>query len=269
MASGVKIFFDTSLCIDIGNRKLSEPPDWAYRRFRYYISPLTVYELVAGLATGQDNYFNRNREAIRSVYPTGPKRFLPLLRSFIPKQLFGETIKLPQSVDVDFDLWIKTVLKARTRQELESGKLRVGLKGRKGIGLRLESINEQMRQIEDGFANLLTAFRKTGAPSLTPEIWAKLILDSMGKMAIPENVSIVLQRLDAAYRFERRLWGFITSSNYNFAKRRSELVDAHQLTYLCDPDLYMVTSDERLKKAITQSPQSARVVTYDELKKLV
>ena len=172
MAAGPKIFFDTSLCIDVGNGRLGESPSWVYREFRYHISPLTVYELVAGLDTGQDRYFNRNREAIRAVYPTGPKRFLPLLRSFIPKQLFGETVKLPPSVDVDFDLWIKAVLKARTREELESGKLKVGLKGRKGIGLRLESINEQMRRIEDGFANLLTAFRKSGAPSLTPGIVA-------------------------------------------------------------------------------------------------
>jgi len=269
MAAKLKIFFDTSLCIDAGNGKLSESPNWVYRAIRYYISPLTVYELVAGLDTGQGRYFNRNREAIRVVYPTGPKRFLPQLRSFIPKQLFGESVRLPHSVDVDFDLWIKAVLKARTREELESGKLKVGLKGRKGIGLDLRSINEQMRRIEDGFANLLTAFRKTGAPSLTPEIWAKLILDSMRTAVTPENVGTLLQRLDAAYRFEERMWGFITSPNYNFAKHRSELVDAHQLTYLCDPGLYMVTSDQRLKKAIAGSPQSTRVVTYNELKKHV
>jgi len=269
MSSKLKIFFDTSLCIEIGKGKLSGYPDRTFKEFRYQISPLTVYELIAGLATGQDSFFNRNREALRAVYPTGPKRFLPLLRSFIPKQLFGENIKLPPSVDVDFDLWIKTVLKARTREELESGKLKVGLKGRKGFGLDLESINKQMRQIEDGFANLLTAFRKTGAPLLTPDIWAKLILDSMGKSVTTENVSTVLQRLDAAFRFEQRLWAFITSPNYNFHKHRSELVDAHQLTYLCDPDLYMVTSDKKLKKAIAESPQSKRVVTYNELAKLV
>jgi len=273
MSPRPKLFFDTSLCIDIARERASGRETGSLRsicsRCRDFISPLTVYELVAGLASGTDAHFKQNREAIKAVYPVGHKRFLPSLRVLLPKQLFGERAKVAHSFDLDFDLWVRAVLKARNRQELESGRMKVGLKGRKGFGLILDEIDKQMRYIEDGFAGLLTSFRKTGAPSLTPEIWAKLILDSMGKQSSSESISLVLERLNAAYHLDARLWEFIEGSNYNFAKHRSELVDANQLSYLCDPEMYMATSDLRLKKAVAGSTQSARVLNYNELKEIV
>ena len=268
-----KVFFDTSLCIDIARECVSGKMTGSLHSMcsscRYFISPLTVYELVAGLTSGTDAHFEQNREAIKALYPVGHKRFLPSLRVFLPKQLFGERVKVSHSFDMDFDLWVRAVLKARSRRELESGRMKVGLKGRKGFGLLLNEIDKQMRCIEDGLAGLLTAFRKTGAPTLTPEIWAKLILDILGKQCSSENISLVLERLNAAYHFDVRLWEFIEGSNYNFAKHRSELVDANQLSYLCDPEMYLATSDLRLKKAVAGSTQSTRVLNYDELKKIV
>jgi hypothetical protein len=272
MPTKPKIFFDTSLCIDIARKipadEWSKVSNRVFRKFRYFISPLTVYELVAGLASADERHFIQNQEAIRAVYPTGPKTFLPLLRAFIPAQLFRERVMVPPSIDTDFKLWVKVILKARSRKELESGKLGIGIKGRKGFGILLDGVNSQMRVIEDGFAGLLSFFRRTKAPTLTPDVWAKLILDAMCKPNTRENLHLVLDRLDAAYRFESRLWSFIEQSNYNFSKHRSELVDSHQLTYLCDSEMCFATSDKRLKKTVAESPQCARILTYEELRQL-
>jgi hypothetical protein len=66
-------------------------------------------------------------------------------------------------------------------------------------------------------------------------------------------------------QFDRHLWQFIRNPDYNFSKHRGEIVDAQQLYYLCQPNIYFVTNDTRLKEAVSDSPQGRRVMTYQEL----
>jgi hypothetical protein len=90
--------------------------------------------------------------------------------------------------------------------------------------------------------------RKAEVSDLTRSVWAEKILRDLGKPLSRPNVAIVLERLDAAYRFDRHLWQLIRNSEYDFSKHRGKIVDAQQLYYLCQPDIYFVTNDARLKK---------------------
>jgi len=178
-----KIFLDTSVCIDVarGNIRCA---DWleALQRmretFRYCISALTVYELVAGLAGSDEDHFQQSREAIRVVYPSGPKRFLDPLRAFVPNTIFGDKRKLPYSVGTDFDLWIRAVLQAPSKRALESDTLRVRLKT---LGLDLRSINGEMRNIQQAFANMFRSFRSRNVLALAREDWAEMVLGGFQK----------------------------------------------------------------------------------------
>jgi hypothetical protein len=204
-------------------------------------------------------------EAINILYPPGPKRFLDQLSVFVPNRIFGQKRRPADSVETNFDLWAKAILRSPDKFTLESGKLRVGLKGRNGFGLDLRSIRRSIRDVQAGYARQFLHFRKTGVSDLTPDSWSEMILKDLGEPVTAPNVALVLDRLDAAYRFCRYLWQFIRNSDYDFAKHGTEIVDAQQLYYLCEPNLYFVTNDGRIKKAVFGSAQAQRILTYKEL----
>jgi hypothetical protein len=143
--------------------------------------PVTIYELLAGVAESDDAHFIESRKAIQVLYPTGPKSFLDLLSVFVPNTIFGEQRKTAASVDTDFDLWIEAVLRSSDRETLQSEKPRVGLRGRSGLGLDLDSIRRSIRDFQAGCAKLFRLLRKAGASELTRSVWAKKILRDLGK----------------------------------------------------------------------------------------
>jgi hypothetical protein len=271
MYSKPKFFLDTSVCIDLAHSADASGNEWSCtwaiwrKRFRYCISPLTVYELVAGLADSDEAHFDESREAIRLLYPTGRKSFLDQLSVFVPNTLFGEKRKAAPSVDTNFHLWIRAILRSPNKRTLQSGRMRIGPRPRNGFGLDLGSIRKSIRDVQAGYARLFRSFQKSNVPDLTPRIWAEMILRQFGRPLSDSNVKLVLERLDAAYRFDSHLWGLIRNSAYDFSKHRGEMVDAQQLYYLCDSTIYFVTNDKRLKVAISKSSQSSRVLTYQDL----
>jgi hypothetical protein len=275
MFSKPKFFLDTSVCIDVARSNSISADDWARvlrrckAKFRYCISPETVFELVAGLADSNEAHFTESQEPIRVLFPAGPKSFLDRLRVFVPNTVFGEKRKPVYSVETDFDLWIRTVLHAPDKKALQSGMLRIGLKGRCGVGLDLDHIRKSIRDIQAGYASRFDSLRKRGVPDLTRDTWAEMILQDLRKPITPQNLDLVCEKVDAAYQFDSYLWRFLRNPDYDFSKHRGEIVDAQQLYYLCDSNVYFVTNDRRLKSAISRSPQVSRVLTYQELLAMV
>ena len=268
-----KIFLDTCVCIDVA-QGVQPGADWTSvsktlcKKFRYKISPLTVYELISGLARGGGEHFQRNREAISVLYPAGRKTFLPPLSVFMPNALFGEHRRMPYSVENDFERWVLAVLQARSFSELQSDKLIV--RGKR-IGLSLAEINRDMHIVRRDHARMFKFMHGTGpgTAELTHQVWADSILKGVGKPPTKDNISLVVQRLDAAYRFQARQWKFISNPQYDFEKHDSDLTDDMQLCYLCDPELYFVTTDKRLWNCTRGSTQSARVLGFSELQRLL
>jgi hypothetical protein len=267
-----KYFLDTSVCIGVSRGKI-RADEWqrvskeAQKQYRYWISPLTAYELVAGLATGEDKYYLQNRRAIEVLYASGQGRFLPQLREFMPKVLFGETAVIPSAAKPDLDVWVRAVLRAPNRQTLESGSMRMQIKGKwRSFGLDLDDVNKQMRDIQKGYTSHFGTFRREKVPELTPQVWASMILTSLAKPETPDNERLVLERLDAAYRFDRVLFDFSVDPNYDFSKHGPEIVDAQQLYYLCDPEMFFVTSEKKLVNKLASSPQISQILTYEQFR---
>lgn len=265
-----KIFFDTSVCIDVARGKISSK-EWEWMlhallaRYRYHISPLTGYELIAGLATGKSEFFHRNQEPLRVLYPVGRKQVLPVLKVFVPFHLFGETRK-PAPSTPNLDLWIRIVLKARNRGEVESGRMSVGARK---LGLDLADVNRQIRDIEDAYAKYFRKFAETQVPELTRELWADFVLRGYSDEFRHRNRNLVSPNTDAAYRFSTSLWQLAKDPRYNIEKYKSDLVDAQQLYYLCDENLTFLTSDTRLKNKIVGSSQADRVLTFQDVRALL
>jgi hypothetical protein len=89
------------------------------------------------------------------------------------------------------------------------------------------------------------------------------------KEATRKNVELLLEGLDAAYRFQAHLWHFIKDPNYDFAAHGPEIVDAYQLYYLCDHEMHFVTSERKLRNKVSESPQGARILSFEEFSMLV
>jgi len=263
------VFFDTSVCIDLAH--FPEAHDWPRIRkclgidFRYRIAPVTVYELVAGLATGGDAHFDRNRKAIRVLYDPRQKKIFPPVRSFVLQTLFGDRLPTTYSADLDFRLWIKAVLQAPSRAVLQSGQLK--LANRPGtFGLALREINQNMRRIQEGYAKHFKRFLDAKVPKLTRDVWADLIVSDYRKPSTDENRQLISERLDAAFRFDESLCWLARSKTFNFLKHKSEIGDAQQLYYLCDPHVYFVTNERKLKNRLAASSQAEQIITYSDLR---
>jgi hypothetical protein len=201
MLSKPNFFLDTSVCIDVAREKTISANDRARTwgicktKLRYCISPVTAYEPLAGLAESDEAHFIESRKAISVLCPADPKRFLCQLSVFVPNTIFGEVRKPVDSVDTNFDLWMKAIMRSPSKTVLQSGRLRIGLKARNGFGLDLESICKSIRDIQAGYARLFDSFRKSCVSDLTRDIWAEMVLNNLGKPGNSPNVIAVLERL--------------------------------------------------------------------------
>jgi hypothetical protein len=262
-----KFFLDTSTCIDVGKGTIASS-EWAWlfaratRKYQYCISPLTAYELIAGLATGADAHFDRNREAVRILHAQGRGSYLKPLRTFMARVLFGEPVETAAAPHIE--LWLEAVLRAKDRAALE-GNVRVPYKGQwRTFGLKLSEINRQLRDIQAGYAKRFRQFRSETIADLTPEIWAKMVLDGLEQPVTDANRKIVLESCDAAFRFDRGFFDYCKDPKYDFSKHGAEIVDAQQLYYLCDATVLFVTEEKKIRKRVSDSPQAHRIMTADE-----
>lgn len=58
-------------------------------------------------------------------------------------------------------------------------------------------------------------------------------------------------------------------TKYRFDEHPEDLVDAQQLYYLLDPEMYFVTNDNRLIDYVRGSSQANRIITFDQLAAMV
>jgi hypothetical protein len=178
----------------------------------------------------------------------------------------GEHRQAPYSAETAFERWILAVLQARSFQELQSDTLRV--RGKR-IGLSPAEINRDMRSVRGGYAQMFQFMqaKAPGAAEFTAKTWGESILKGMGKPVTEPNSAVIVQRLNAAYGFQARQWKFITNPQYDFGKHDSDFTDCMQLCYLCDPELYFVTTDRHLLNSAHESTQGAQVLDFSELQR--
>jgi hypothetical protein len=255
-----RVFFDTSICIDAAKeRKGINRRDWqkvarfVTSHYRYFISPLTLGELVAGLRNSSEETFIADLEPIRIVACGKSPKFLPYPKQFVADRLFGASLPLKDGISENFSYWLTSSLHSRSKAELSTK-------------MNLDQFSTEIQSIENQFAINCEIDRHDMLNSVKladfDRRWAGGFLEILRLPVNDRNCETMINGVNAAYFMERNLRE--TAANRNFQKNRSELVDAQQLAYMCDPTMHMVSTDSRLRSWISRSPQSARVLSYEQ-----
>lgn len=264
-----RLFFDTQICINVGNRSVSErrwASVWRYvtQNFQYVISPLTLCELLRGVACGTDRHFNENREAIRVLVPPHRhKCFLDFPAAFVLKAVLGCQQGAPSVGTQEFERWVRVVLRARSKDALEAGDVRLGASSTRSYGFDFNLHVGQLLQGEREHVEQLQELRKGNLQVPSRLAWAAGILARQGLKRSHDDCRKVAQSLDAAFHFDMSLYGRARTSNYNFEKHRTDWIDEQQLYYLTDPQVHFLTGDGRLREWTKASTQASRILDFN------
>lgn len=267
-----RIFFDTSICIDVADGAISLT-DWQgiWKRltthFRYCISPLTLNELLIGLGRGDTEHFCKNQQALRVLSGTsGRRKFLKFPGRFVIENVLGIQIPQPKFEPRDFEGWLGVALRARDKESLESGRVDLKPYGLRTFGMNLAVIDEQTRKGKKDHAEALNRLRGGTLRAPSAKQWAASFISAMGIRPIRDEACAKLAlALDAAYRFDQCLWRLARESNYNFNRHDTDWVDLHQLYYLCTEDVHVLTSDRDLTERTAGSLQRDRILKASEI----
>jgi hypothetical protein len=254
-----RLFFDTQICITVGKRLVDQrcwTRVWRYvkENFQYVISPLTLCELLRGVASGTDLYFDENREAIRVLIPSlAHPRFLEFPAAFVLKTVLNCTQGAPSLGTEEFEKWVRVVLRASSKDQLECGDVRLGPGSTRRYGFDSTLHVAQLLQGEREHIEQPDELRKGNLHVPSQRAWAAGILARQGLNPRDEHCRKVSHSLDAAFQFDMSLYDRAKTSNYNFEKHATNWIDEQQLYYLSDPQMHIVTADGRLQQWIKRS----------------
>ena len=263
-----RIILDTSVCINVG-RGVITANDWKLlekylkRRCRYFVSPLALLELVVGLGRGKAAYFAKNLLALRTLLAPGD-RFLRFPGHFVIERVFGDGRRKKGFEPGNFTLWASALLNAQTKRQLRDGVVDFGSSWRMTFGFDFDAVIKDHLNGQAAFVREYENIRCSGA-SRTSEVWAEGFLSYFGIEPSEENRNLLISALDAVVTYVSALSELAITSNYNFEKNKNDWIDWQHLCYLADPLMYIVTSDGRLKRRISGSAQSERVLMWPEL----
>ncbi len=269
-----RLFLDTQICINVGKRLIAQRTwDRVWRHitsnFEYVISPLTLCELLRGVASGTDRHFNENREAIRVLVPPHKrKRFLDLPAAFALKTVLNCNRGAPSLGTQDFEMMARVVLRAPSKNALEAGDARLGRSSARTYGFNSTLHVAQLLEGEREHVEQLQKLRKGDLQVPSHLTWAAGILARQGLKRSDEDYRKVAQSLEAAFHFDMSLYSRAQTSNYNFEKHATDWIDEQQLYYLGDPQMHFLTADGRLQQWITGSSLASRVLDFDSLRLL-
>lgn len=271
-----RVIFDTNVFVDAANGYLRKgfaerwilPEDWRCaaafvdRSFLYAISPITVIELLSGIDQGEPQYFEQNRASLRKViHPFAARTYLPFIRYFVQREVFGIDASYPPELEDDFETVIDIVLSASTKDDLASKS--VPFKGQKA-GIALKKLREE-RRTQQELWRVQTAVMKAN-PDWNPnrEMWSAHKAVDMRVPETANNLKILSERLDACFYWEVKCIEMARNPDCKFKRAQGLMMDANQLAYLAAPDVLLVTRDEEVAHAVQASSQRDRIVSWSK-----
>jgi hypothetical protein len=267
-----KIVYDTQIVSNaaagiIPAQEWTRVSHYISSKCRYCISLNTLYELLAGLASGDDSHFEENQNRLRFLCPPYRKEFLPLVGDFLRTRVFGKPLRRRDFHPSRLGLWPKIILRAKYRAQLEGG---VTLdspthKGRR-YGFSLAALLRQIQEGKTNHSRVLGELRSGTLRRSSPQIWATAVLHRIELSADSSNIQKLLTALDAAYHYDQSLWELAENQTYDLTRHDSDWIDEQQLFYLADPTVLFVTSDTRIKRRTSKSRQADRILSFEELK---
>jgi hypothetical protein len=267
-----KFVFDTHVVSYICDGVITRT-DWdAVRQFisrrgRYAISAITLYELIASIAHGDDQHFSENQARLKILREPPKRKILPLTRDFIRSTIFHLPPQKPDFAPERMKIWIDVILAAKTKQEVR-GPIMLPRSGNRKppYGFDLSHLANHIKEGKRHNAAELEGLRQGAFGIPTTERWAESRLKECGVETSAQNVTTLLEAVDAARRYDFSLFSMAKNRAYDFGRHDSDWLDIMQLCYLADPLVHVVTSDANMKLRTRGSPQADRILTFDELK---
>jgi hypothetical protein len=262
-----KIFFDTQI-VSMLTESDSEMRKRVWRKiknqYRYVISPLTMFELFFGLAGADDKHFHNNQAQFQTLRGTGRPSILSFPERFAIKRALQIDIGQEFHPPEECERYIRLVLKARSRLEIETGKIVLSpLQRKQGTGMRLDDMRDARLAIVKDHIELLHRVRSGAQAVPSPLDWARSILYKSGAPVTDAGAAKFLDAADAVYHYDKWLWKQ-TPGTYRFDSREHEgdLMDSEQLYYLADPGMIFLTEDRRIKQRIAYSSKLNQVLLF-------
>jgi hypothetical protein len=261
-----KIFFDTQVVSMLAQSE-TEMHKRVWRKvrnqYRYLISPLTMFELFFGLAGADEKHFHVHHARFQTLRGTGQPTILALPERFAIKRALeidiGQDFHTPQ----ECARYISLVLKARSRSEIEIGKVILSpLQRKRGTGMLLDDMRDSRLAIVKDHVELLQRVRSGEQPIPSPMDWSKSVLYKSGAPVTDSGAAKFLDAADAVYHYDNWLWEHSGAYRFDRSDREGDLMDSQQLYYLADPDIVFLTADRRIKERIASSTKSSQVLLY-------
>ena len=264
-----KLIFDTNVCGTLltpaYEDDLADIKARISRRFKIVISPQTLVELLDALTKSDSSHFELHKDRLRLMAGGGRPVFLMFPAAFALKRILGLNSPAVKFGPADFEQWFRIVLRAKSRDEMLQGFV-TDPRGdpSQTYGLNPEEISRQQKVGKAEHKKRLQLLQASKHPMPSGIEWAKRLALDLGHRIAKEQASRLYQGLDAAYRYDKELCRIASRPNYNFDKHDGDWIDYHQLFYLCDPQLCLLTDDKGLVRRVGDSPQKDRILVMRE-----
>jgi hypothetical protein len=259
-----RIFFDTNTLEILRSSNSIEAPrlrQYIGSRYRYIISPLTVAELLRGIHNGDPTKFYRDKEKALILRGNPPPRVIELPGKFVFREVISRVVEFPGDTRNLFHCAFKQLLRAKSREELQSGPK----------GVSTDNLNRFHIEEEKKHYRMLENVRSGSyhRPKDALE-WVKTsFLSSTGiKDEFHESEwKRIAAAMEIAFAMNSVLCDRATkkANTYNFEKHKSDWIDVQQLFYLAAPDVTFITRDERLRNTIKGICDTSRIITLQEV----
>ncbi len=269
MPSLPKLILDTNVCgkllTPVYRGDLEEIKRCLSRNFRLVVSAETFIELLDAIKGGDGTHFESDKERLRLMAGGGSPTFLGLPGAFMLSKVFGIRCANIPSVSKlgpsDFEKWFRLTLRAKSREEaLQSGVRDPLEQRRKAWVFDPTVITRQQRAAKTAHRRILEDVRDRQQRCPSPEVWAAGIALALGRRITQDQVSLLADRLAAAYHYHKELCAVIADGKYNFEKHDGDWNDYQQLFYLCDPAISLLTDDGALRRRVGESSQRYRIL---------
>src|SRR5271155_3842264 len=119
-----RIIFDTNIFIDAAKGEIL-PDDWRTVReflncnYARAVTPITVAELLEGVARGDEKHFEKNQKPLRKLATSFASAvYLPHVKYFLHREIFDLNTVEPSGIEADFATVVDIVLCANTKEDL-------------------------------------------------------------------------------------------------------------------------------------------------------
>ncbi len=195
-----KFFFDTQIFTEVERGGFLET-DWrtvleyVRKTGEYWISPLTLTELLWGLQQAAPEHFLTHQRRLALLYAKGNKHFFDFIRYQLAAFL-GVRCRRPAHLEDNFALPIEIVLWANSKKQLATG---VNLPHMTcGVKLRLDRFQFEIQSLQNRFVSLASSLAGTPKRRYSLTEWTARVLAEYSLPNDPSYAASLSQGLSSA-----------------------------------------------------------------------